>query len=62
MELLKDSEFYQYLIDNDCLVSAMKEFADTDILSYYLNIRNIQSDEEAIEKKTIVRYYCFITR
>ena len=54
MELLKDSEFYQYLIDNDCLVSAMKEFADTDILSYYLNIRNIQSDEEAIERKQLL--------
>ena len=54
MELLKDSEFYQYLIDNDCLVSAMKEFADADILSYYLNIRNIQSDEESIERKQLL--------
>src|SRR5699024_9415362 len=43
-----------YLIDNDCLVSAMKEFADADILSYYLNIRNIQSDEEAIERKQLL--------
>ena len=54
MELLKDSEFYQYLIDNDCLVSAMKEFATADILSYYLNIRNIQSDEESIERKQLL--------
>lgn len=54
MKLLKDPEFYQYLIDNDCLVSAMKEFIDADILSYYLNIRNIQSDEEAIERKQLI--------
>ena len=29
IKLLKDPEFYQYLVDNKCLVRAMKEYART---------------------------------
>ncbi len=52
IKLFKDHEFYQYLIDNDCLVIAMKEH--TNILSDYLNTRNIQSDEDYIERKQLI--------
>ena len=52
IKLLKDSEFYQYLIDNNCLVSAMKEYIG--ILRDYLDIRKIQSDEDKIERKQLI--------
>lgn len=52
IKLLKDSEFYQYLIDNNCLVSAMKEYIG--ILRDYLDINKIQSNEETIERKQLI--------
>ena len=51
-KLLKDYEFYQYLIDNDYLVNAMEEFAD--ILSEYIDSSKIQSDEKIAERNQII--------
>ncbi len=52
MEMLKDPKFYQYLIDNNCLIKAMKEYSRT--LNNYLNIRHIQSDEDNIEREQLI--------
>lgn len=52
IKLLKDPEFYQYLVDNKCLVRAMKEYART--MNDYLNIRNIRTDEDNIEREQLI--------
>lgn len=51
IRLLKDPEFYQYLIANDCLIKAMREYAG--ILKYYLDIHYINSDEDHIQRKQL---------
>ncbi len=52
MQLFKDTEFYKYLMDNDCLVVAMEEYAPN--LSDYLNIINVKDDKGETERKQLI--------
>lgn len=52
LNCFKNFEFYQYLKENNCLISAMREYDI--ILQDYLNIRNIDSDENYLQREKLI--------
>ena len=52
LDCFEDFEFYQYLKENNCLVSAMREYYT--ILRDYFNMRYINTDEAHTQRKKLI--------
>lgn len=52
LNLLEDPEFYRYLVERGCLITALREYES--LIEKYLNYRNIHSDEIYVEREKII--------